>query len=91
MNNVPLPPPSRPVMAPAQDSPTPEAGGPSMRRYVPGMSAQRRQRIIDESRAAGLLGSKHLPDFAHCEDIGDHTLTLALDAHALGLSERGST
>ena len=61
-----------------------------MRRFIPQMSAQRRQQILDEARAAGLLGAQRLPDSIHAVDPSESMLVQALDAHAQGLAERES-
>lgn len=59
-----------------------------MRHFHPNMSAQRHQQILDESRAAGYLGSERLPASAHLEDTSESILIKALDAHAAGLAQR---
>jgi hypothetical protein len=59
-----------------------------MRRFIPQMSVQRRQQILDEAYAAGRMGATRLPDSIHAEDPSESMLIQALDAHELGLAER---
>lgn len=59
-----------------------------MRRYVPQMSPQRRQLILDESRLAGKNGMPSLPLSVHAFDPSNTGIRQALDEHELGLAER---
>lgn len=59
-----------------------------MRRFVPQMSPQSHQNIMDESRLAGQKGMNSLPLSVHAFEPSDTVIRKALDEHELGLAER---